>query len=199
MKAKICIRPISFLSVLLLCCLQLAACGASKEIKPHAANSPAKFFTATLGQLKLRLPVSMAQTSTVLPAGFKNLVIRSQNGNHSEIYIGTLDNFQDSMTTYIAKGILSDSIKTFDGFFGELVNVVGTQNYPKLQKVMEVQSAASAKQYPRNNPSVYQFNFAKEKHMYIVFDNPKYVAEIYYLKGAISDADADAITSGLKD
>ena len=35
--------------------------------------------------------------------------------------------------------------------------------------------------------------------MYIVFDNPKYVAEIYYLKGAISDADADAITSGLKD
>lgn len=199
MKAKICMRPISLLSVLLLCCLELAACGASKEIKPHAANSPAKFSTITFGQLKLRLPGSMVQSVSVLSVGFKNLVIRSQNGNHSEIYIGTLDNFQDSMATYISKGILSDSIKTFDGFFSELVNVVGTQNYPKLQKIMEVHSAVSAKKYPRDNPSVYQFNFAKEKHMYIVFDNPKYVAEIYYLKGAISDADADAISSGITD
>ena len=199
MKAKICIGPISFLSILLLCGFALGACGASNKAKRHVMNSPAKFFTPTLGQLKLRLPVLMAQTSTVLPAGFKNLVIRSQNGNHSEIYIGTLDNFQDSMATYISKGILSDFIKTFDGFFSELVNVVGTQNYPKLQKIMDVHSAVSAKKYLRDNPSVYQFNFAKEKHMYIVFNNPKYVAEIYYLKGAISDADADAIVSGIKD
>ena len=112
--------------------------------------------------------------------------------------MGTLENFQDKMAQYVAKGFLSDSVTTFDGFFSELTNLVGTRNYPKLQNAMGVNFAKSAKKYPRDNPSLYRFDFAKEKHVYIVFSNPRYVAEIYFLKGAISDADMDAISSGIR-
>ena len=140
----------------------------------------------------------MVQSVIVLPLGFNNLAIRSQSANHPDLHMGTLDNFQANIAQYVSKGFLEETVNTFDGFFSELVNLVGTQNYPTLQKIMEVDSATSAKKYARDNPSLYRFDFAKEKHIYFVFSNPKSVAEIYYLKGMISDADFDAIASGIQ-
>lgn len=191
-------RRVCFITTIILCCFTLSACGTSNDIKAAITEPPVNFSSVTFGQLKLRLPISMVQSIAVLPLGFSNLAIRSQAGTDVDIHIGTLDNFQDSMTQYGSKGILDTSVKTFDGFFSELVNLVGTQNYPKLQKVMEINSAIKANKYARDNPSVYQFDFAKEKHLYIVFSNPKYVSEIYYLKGPMSDADADVISSGIR-
>lgn len=192
-------RIIQRTAIIFLSCMALYACSSStlKNTKADAANTSVKLATVTFGQLKLRLPISMLQSVTVLPLGFSNLTIHSQTGD-AEIHIGTLDNFQENMAQYVSKGILDESVKTFDGFFSELVNLVGTQNYPKLQKVMEINTATNAKKYARENPSLYRFDFAKEKHVYIVFSNPKYVTEIYYLKGAISDADFDAISAGIR-
>jgi len=191
------VRPVSFLAILL-CCVALSACSAASETKANVARFPAKFSTVTYGQLKLRLPVSMVQSAGVLPVGPANSAIRSQTGSHPSIRMGTLENFQDKIAQYVAKGFLNDSVTTFDGFFSELTRLVGTRNYPKLQNVMGVNFAKSAKKYTRDNPSLYRFDFAKERHIYIVFSNPRYVAEIYYLKGAISDADMDAISSGIR-
>ena len=190
-------RRVGWVAIIFLCCLKLSACGTSNDIKTEITNTPVNFSSITFGLLKLRLPISMVQSVTVLPLGFSNLAIRSQSGTEVDIHLGTLDNFQDSMAQYVSKGILDGSVKTFDGFFSELVNLVGTQNYPKLQKIMEINSAIKAKKYARDNPSLYRFDFAKEKHLYIVFSNPKYVSEIYYLKGTMSDADADAISAGI--
>ena len=190
-------RWVSFIAVLFVYCFGLYACSTAKGTKENIATRPVKFSTLTFGQLKLKLPISMVPPATD-PLGSSNLTIRSQTGKNPEIYVGRLDNFEDSMAQYVAKGILDDSIKTFDGFFSELVNLVGTQNYPKLQKIMEIGSATAAKKYTRDGISLYRFDFAKEKHVYIVFSNPKYVAEIYYLKGAISDADFDAIAAGIR-
>jgi len=193
-------QPVIILAMLFVACAGLSACGASREakLKSNDAHFPAKYSTVTYGQLKLRLPVSMAPSAGVLPVGSDNTAIRSQSGKRPGLRMGTLENFQDKMAQYVAKGFLSDSVTTFDGFFSELTNLVGTRNYPKLQNAMGVNFAKSAKKYPRDNPSLYRFDFAKEKHVYIVFSNPRYVAEIYFLKGAISDADMDAISSGIR-
>lgn len=184
---------------LFLCCFVLYACSASKETRKNITNRPVKFSVITLGQLKLRLPLPMVEPVTLLPPKSGNLIIRSQTGKNADIHVGTLENFEDNMAQYVSQGILDDSIKTFDGFFSELVNLTGTRNYLKLQKIMEIDSATNAKKYTRDGISLYRFDFAKEKHIYIVFSNPKYIAEIYYLKGAISDADFDAIASGIRD
>ncbi len=191
-------RRLSFIAVLFVYCFGLYACGTAKEAKQNIAIRPLKFSTLTFGQLKLKLPISMVPPATDPPLGSSNLTIRSQTGKNADIHLGTLDNFEESMGQYVAKGILDDSIKTFDEFFNELVNLTGTQNYPNLQKIMEIDSATAAKKYTRDGISLYRFDFAKEKHVYIVFSNPKYVAEIYYLKGAISDVDFDAIAAGIR-
>lgn len=190
--------PVWLFAILLAASFGLYACDALRVAKVEPAATPAKFSTVTFGQLKLRLPTSMVLPGTGLPVGFKKLAIQSQTGNHRSIRIGTLDNFQDKITQYIANGMLTESVQTFDEFFSELVNLVGTQNYPKLQKIMRVNTAISAKKYVRGNPTLYRFDFAKKKYIYIVFSNPKYVAEVYYLKGAISDADFAAIVAGIK-
>ena len=193
------LRPVLVPALLLFCCFELVACSASKETKvEEVVPVPAKFATFTLGQLKLHLPVSMLQPTGVFSVGSNNLAIHSQSASHPKLRVETLDNFQDRMARYLARGILDDSIKTFDGFFSELVNLVGTRNYLKLQKNMGVNVAISAKKYKRDNPAVYQFDFLEAKHIYIVFSNPKNIAEIYSLKGEISDADVEAIISGIR-
>ncbi|MBI3774494.1 MAG: hypothetical protein HY273_02895 [Gammaproteobacteria bacterium] len=169
-----------------------------RDTKTDATATAPKFSNVTFGQLKLRLPASMVLSTNVPSQRLKNPGLRSQSGSHPDIRVGTLDNFEDKIAQYVELGILDDSVQTFDGFFSELVNLVGTRNYPKLQKVMGINTATSAKKYPRENPSVYRFDSAKQKQVYIVFSNPKYIAEVYYLKGPMSDADIDAISAGIK-
>ena len=191
-------RHFSFFAMVFLCCLGLYACGATREAKAHVVKTTTRFSIVTFGQLKLQLPLSMMQSVIVRPASFNNLTIRSQSGRQPDINIGTLSNFQDDIAQYVSQGILDESITTFDAFFSELIHLVGTRNYPKLQMIMGIDTAKSAKKYKRTNPTLYRFNFAKEKHLYFVFSNPKSVAEVYYMKGRISDADFNAIAAGIR-
>lgn len=191
-------RHLSVFAVVFLCCLALYACSATREAKAHVVKTTTRFSTITFGQLKLQLPLSMMQSVIVRPTSFNNLTIRSQRGRQPDINMGTLSNFQDDIAQYISQGILDESITTFDAFFSELIHLVGTRNYPQLQKIMGIETARSAKKYKRSNPTLYRFNFAKEKHLYFVFSNPKSVAEIYYMKGRISDADLNAIAAGIR-
>ena len=191
-------RHISFFAIVCLCCLGLYACSATREAKANVVKTSTRFSTITFGQLKLQLPLSMMQSVVVRPASFNNLTIRSQTGRQPNIHMGTLNNFQDDIAQYASQRIVDESVTTFDAFFSELINLVGTRNYPKLQKIMGIETARSAKKYKRTNPTLYRFNFAKEKHIYFVFSNPKSVAEIYYMKGMISDADFNAIASGIR-